>query len=535
MGNSSSSRRRRQQRADEYRKSEDDLSSHIIPSAPPMMGTMTDDNNDTELNLPPPCMIRLASHNAAEENKVCCVCSDSVEVGLGHLRLGCRCLLHDDCFVHYVRSKSKFDWIKAGGVRCPYSLAGEECLHNGPGDYVVTPDELHQLLILVQEAKAEPGFTQEEVDHIADEPITFEEIEKFRGWLDEANTKNDSSTSKPNKDDANSLFIEYTTKACPKCGLRSGHMHGHACHHVTGGCERCGVEYCYRCLSTETQNKEKRGDRGKCECGYWHSFCVSDESIIDNLVFEPYPHDSRCGCTICPECRQGDPCPMCDGSCVVCRGYLEPAPTELSELPEWVKKNDKNTVSAGSFFIEGATGSRASRVNGVFDLTEEVCNGMPVYRKRNDRDTWMEMVKCNAGGWRWYIKPTKEKGPDSSICFGYCSSDDVILPHQAAADQWYVYMGTKFEKSNLRVGTSTNAELPPDIVAMVKKRQEEYRVVKDEIAREVCFYIQILKIIRWILKLVFFACSVESPTTETWISGHIGCNRRSCQVCQWNF
>ena len=442
-------------------------------------GTVT---SGDELNVPPPSSV---PDNAAEENKVCCVCSDSVEVGLGHLRLGCRCLLHDDCFVHYVRSKSKFDWIKAGGVRCPYSLAGEECLHNGPGDYVVTPDELHQLLILVQEAKAELGFTQEEVDHVADEPITFEEIEKFRGWLEEANVTGDMSTSNANKGDANSRFIEYTTKACPTCGLRSGHMHGHACHHVTGGCERCGVEYCYRCLSTEKQNMTERGDRGVCACGYWHSFCTSDDTIMNNLNYEPYPHDKRCGCTICPECRQGDPCPMCDGTCVVCKGYLEPAPAELSELPEWIKKNSKNVANAGSFFVEGATGACAFRVFGVFDLTSEVCNGMPVYRKRHDKDTWMEMVKCNSGGWRWCIKPTNERGPNSSICFGYCSIDEVILPHQAASDQWYVFTGTNFDRTDLRVGLSTKADIPADVIKMIERKQEEYKIEKEELTKEV--------------------------------------------------
>jgi hypothetical protein len=498
MGNSSSSRQRRCQRADEILDTNpgnrnSNSNSNSDTTGPPMSaGVVSGVNAGSEFDddlqdlLPPPTMIRLASHTAALENKVCCVCSDTVEVGLGHLRLGCRCLLHDDCFVHYVRSKSKFDWIKAGGVRCPYSLGGLDCKFEGPGDYVITPDELHQLLILVEEALQEPGSTIEEDEHVSEAPITFDEIEKFREWLKEADhTACDTETKSPSNRDVNSVFIDVTTKPCPKCGLRSGHMHGHACHHVTGGCERCGEEYCYRCLSTESQNLADRGDRGKCECGYWHSFCTSDDTIMDHLVYEPYPHDSRCGCTICPECRQGDPCPMCDGSCVVCRGYLEHAPSELSELPEWVKQNSNNTINAGSFFIEGATGTRAARVNGVFDLTDEICNGMPVYRKRNDRDTWMEMVKCNAGGWRWYIKPTKEKGPDSSICFGYCSSDDVILPHLAAADQWCVYMGSKFEKKPLRVGLSTNAEIPGHILEMVKKRQAEYQVVKDEMTLQV--------------------------------------------------
>ena len=44
---------------------------------------------------------------------------------------------------------------------------------------------------------------------------------------------------------------------------------------------------------------------------------------------EPYPHDDRCGCPICPDCRPGAPCPQCTGSCVVCRGIVPPGPTEI--------------------------------------------------------------------------------------------------------------------------------------------------------------------------------------------------------------
>lgn len=74
---------------------------------------------------------------------------------------------------------------------------------------------------------------------------------------------------------------------------------------------------------------------------------------------------------------------------------------------------------AGSIIISGATSDRSKYVNGTFEPVEETCNGMPVYQKKGEPDTWLEMVKCKSGGWRWYVKPTKEKGPDISVCFGY--------------------------------------------------------------------------------------------------------------------
>ena len=45
--------------------------------------------------LPLPVMIRLASHNAEKQKMSCCICDELVLHGVGHLRLGCRCLCHE--------------------------------------------------------------------------------------------------------------------------------------------------------------------------------------------------------------------------------------------------------------------------------------------------------------------------------------------------------------------------------------------------------------------------------------------------------
>jgi hypothetical protein len=40
-------------------------------------------------------------------------------------------------------------------------------------------------------------------------------------------------------------------------------------------------------------------------------------------------------------------------------------------------------------------------LNGIFEPTSETCNGMTVYQKKGDIDTWLEVVKTATGSWRW--------------------------------------------------------------------------------------------------------------------------------------
>ena len=115
-------------------------------------------------------------------------------------------------------------------------------------------------------------------------------------------------------------YIDATSKACPRCGFRISHYHGHACHHIRPGtgCTNCGHHFCYRCL--------RPGHSGSaCGC---RLFC-DNSNIQSCLVQEPYPHDSRCSCPICPDCRPRQPCPQCDGNCVVCQGAVPHGPTSL--------------------------------------------------------------------------------------------------------------------------------------------------------------------------------------------------------------
>lgn len=42
--------------------------------------------------------------------------------------------------------------------------------------------------------------------------------------------------------------------------------------------------------------------------------------------------------------------------------------------------------------IRGALGPSASSINGIYEPTNEVCGGWPVYRKHGDPDKWLEYI-----------------------------------------------------------------------------------------------------------------------------------------------
>ena len=57
--------------------------------------------------------------------------------------------------------------------------------------------------------------------------------------------------------------------------------------------------------------------------------------------------------------------------------------------------------------IRGAIGPSASSINGVYEVTSELCGGWPVYRKQNDPDKWLEYIVATN---EWYVKPTADRG-----------------------------------------------------------------------------------------------------------------------------
>ncbi len=70
------------------------------------------------------------------------------------------------------------------------------------------------------------------------------------------------------------------------------------------------------------------------------------------------------------------------------------------------KLGTERKASAVSVDIRGAIGPSASSINGVYDPTDEICGGWPVYQKRGDTEKWLEH---HASTNEWYVKPTADR------------------------------------------------------------------------------------------------------------------------------
>jgi hypothetical protein len=147
-------------------------------------------------------------------------------------------------------------------------------------------------------------------------------------------------------------YINATTKSCPNCNCQITHYHGHGCHHIKpgAGCPYCGIHWCYKCRSTEAQNIALRNNSTSCLCGGWSNFCEPITNPVQ-IVRDPIPHDNRCGCVFCPDCRQGHPCSGCDGNCVVCIGIVTHGPTSLDTIDQFGILNI-NIASSNKLMID---------------------------------------------------------------------------------------------------------------------------------------------------------------------------------------
>ena len=89
--------------------------------------------------------------------------------------------------------------------------------------------------------------------------------------------------------------------------------------------------------------------------------------------------------------------------------------------------------------ISGAEGPQAWRVNGVFDPVEGVSEGMPVYRKRDDADQWLEYYTLER---EWVVTSTKSRGTGTGCA--WLRSDPPRLPDNTLGSVWEVWDGDDF-------------------------------------------------------------------------------------------
>ena len=137
---------------------------------------------------------------------------------------------------------------------------------------------------------------------------------------------------------ATDAYIDATGRRCPSCDVPITKWHGHCCHHIspqTNGCPNCHQHFCYVCLRKHGRPSPRgRSSEFHNECVHTRTSCHTTRHahrMRPHISMSPYPHDVRCGCPICPDCRKGVPCELCEGNCVVCHGLVDPGPTELAQ------------------------------------------------------------------------------------------------------------------------------------------------------------------------------------------------------------
>jgi hypothetical protein len=119
----------------------------------------------------------------------------------------------------------------------------------------------------------------------------------------------------------------------------------------------------------------------------------------------------------------------------------------------------------GSVIVQGGSGPREHFVNGVYEPTEELCNNMPVYRRKDKPDYWLEC--CQQGSmWKWYIKLTEYRGPLTLTSYGYCRCSGnlhtVCLPQDCVANDWSISTGNGFvHQPEVVVKRDVSREIPP--------------------------------------------------------------------------
>jgi hypothetical protein len=142
------------------------------------------------------------------------------------------------------------------------------------------------------------------------------------------------------------------------------------------------------------------------------------------------------------------------------------------EIKQEVKSNNvQPTVSKhvtkygdGKFTISGATGGCSGRINGTFEISEEMQNGLPIYSKVGDDETFIE------------------------LCFGYyqCKDEDMLLPSQTDNSAWFIFADQVFAtQSTVVITPSDTLPLPTNISQLLAQARTTIREAKEALVSEV--------------------------------------------------
>ena len=115
----------------------------------------------------------------------------------------------------------------------------------------------------------------------------------------------------------------------------------------------------------------------------------------------------------------------------------------------------KNTTPSLEFGarvkIGGATGARASTINGVYVLRNDTMHGAPVFQKEGDPDKWL--ARGTTGIWR--VQPAADRG--TVRCWCYSTIDGLASPWEVQdwnvydSGSWVVQAAMKVEKVDWQI------------------------------------------------------------------------------------
>ena len=168
-------------------------------------------------------------------------------------------------------------------------------------------------------------------------------------------------------------------------------------------------------------------------------------------------------------------------------------------------------ASAVPVRISGATGDKASLVNGVFEpKAGELHNGHAVYYKAGEPDTCLRYCK----DWTWAVSRIADKEANNNTCYAHSVKTGLKLPNDGSS--WKVCVDDKLVKQPIQWTTLT-AEVHACVLAVCEAFCHVYVCVHDYMCVCVCVCMRVYVYVCLCVCLCVYVClCVEGREVVLW-------------------
>ncbi len=132
--------------------------------------------------------------------------------------------------------------------------------------------------------------------------------------------------------------------------------------------------------------------------------------------------------------------------------------------------------------MANASGPHADSVNGVYELTNQMCGGLPVFQKKGSGGLWLEFLRTEL---RWSVVRTAERGTTTSYAFTSTGAG-MCLPQDCPSGKWQVWMGSEGKQPDASVTVTLLSEVPSDTLVLV---QDAMALYNQEVFIEYMYFI----------------------------------------------